>query len=147
MTWDRLSWSAVMSFNHGRVKLGMLGTSVLSCTWIKHINCQCISLIWEPVNLKSPQITKILWQYISFQVTDGRVVRAGISVTWDILSCSGGHEFEPRSDRTWGAWYICPKSYLNQTLINCTLAFKSNIDPSPFHLRGPVAQWKLFPYI
>ena len=60
--------------------------------------------IWEPVHLKSPQTSKIMWQYISFY----------ISVTWTVLSWSGGHEFEPRSGRTWGAWYFCPKSYLNQ---------------------------------
>ena len=23
------------------------------------------------------------------------------------------HKFEARSDRTWGAWYFCPKSYMN----------------------------------
>ena len=46
--------------------------------------------------------------------TDGLVVRAGVSVTWNVLSWSGGHEFEPWSGRTWGAWYFCRKSYLNQ---------------------------------
>ena len=47
-------------------------------------------------------------------VTDGLVVRAGVSVTWNVLSWSGGHEFEPWSGRTWDAWYFCPKLYLNQ---------------------------------
>ena len=44
--------------------------------------------IWEPVHLKSPQTSKIMWQYISFlkEVTDGLVVRAGVSVTWTVLS-------------------------------------------------------------
>ena len=32
------------------------------------------------------------------EVTDGLMVRAGISVTWTVLSWSGGHEFEHRSD-------------------------------------------------
>ena len=50
------------------------------------------------------------------EATDGQVVRAGVSVTWNVLSWSGGHEFEPRSGRTWGAWYFCPKSYLNQNI-------------------------------
>ena len=27
---------------------------------------------------------------------------------------SGGHECEPRSGRSWGALYFCPKWYLNQ---------------------------------
>ena len=36
------------------------------------------------------------------EVTDGRVVRAGVSVTWSELSWSGGHEFELRSGQTWG---------------------------------------------
>ena len=49
-------------------------------------------------------------------VTDGQVVRAGVSVTWNVLSWSGGHEFEPWLGRTWGALYFCPKSYLNQNI-------------------------------
>ena len=53
-----------------------------------------------------------IWQ--GRRVTDGRVVSAGISVTWNVLSWSGGHEFEPQLRWTWGAWYFCPKSYLNQ---------------------------------
>ena len=48
-------------------------------------------------------------------ITDGLVVRADVSVTWSVLSWSGVHAFEPWSGRTWGAWYFCPKSYLNQT--------------------------------
>ena len=48
------------------------------------------------------------------KVTDGLVVREGVSVTWTVLSRSGGHEFEPQSGQTGGAWYFCPKSYLNQ---------------------------------
>ena len=44
------------------------------------------------------------------------MVRAGISVIWNVLSWSGGHEFEPRSGWTWGAWYFSPKSYLNQNI-------------------------------
>ena len=32
-----------------------------------------------------------------------------------LLSRSGSREFEPRSGRTWSAWYFCPKSYSNQT--------------------------------
>ena len=35
-------------------------------------------------------------------------------VTWNVLSWSGDHEFEPQSGWTLGAWYLCPKSYLNQ---------------------------------
>ena len=48
------------------------------------------------------------------QVTDDQVVRAGISVTWNVLSWSGGHEFAPRLGRIWGVLYFCPKLYLNQ---------------------------------
>ena len=73
--------------------------------------------IWEPVHLKSPQTSKIMWQHISFlEVTDGLVVITGVSVTWNVLSWSGGHEFKPQSGWTWGAWYFCPKSYLIQKL-------------------------------
>ena len=38
--------------------------------------------------------------YITGEVIDGRVVRAGVSVIWNALSWSGGHEFEPRLGRT-----------------------------------------------
>ena len=34
---------------------------------------------------------------MNLEVTGGLVVRAGVSVTWTVLSWSGGHEFEPRS--------------------------------------------------
>ena len=47
-------------------------------------------------------------------VTDGQVVRAGVSVTWNVLSWPGRHEIEPWLGRIWGAWHFCPKSYLNQ---------------------------------
>ena len=50
-----------------------------------------------------------------YEVTDGRVVITGVSVTWNILSWSAGHEFKPRPGWTCGAWYFCPKSHLNQT--------------------------------
>ena len=33
--------------------------------------------------------------HIPVQVTDGLVVRANVSVTWNVLSLSGGCEFEP----------------------------------------------------
>ena len=41
------------------------------------------------------------------KVIDGTVVRACVSLTWNMLSWSGGHEFEPQSGRTWGAWCFC----------------------------------------
>ena len=34
------------------------------------------------------------------EVTDGQVVRAGVSVTWNVLSWFGGREFEPCSGGT-----------------------------------------------
>ena len=36
------------------------------------------------------------------EVTDGQVVRAGVLVTWNVLSWSGGHEFKPRSGHNLG---------------------------------------------
>ena len=50
-------------------------------------------------NLSSEFTTTVLnvWEVI-----DGRVIRAGISVTWNVLSWSGGHELEPQSDGTLG---------------------------------------------
>ena len=52
-----------------------------------------------------------------YQIVFALDFKAGVSVTWNVLSWSGGHEFEPRSGRTWGAWYFCPKSYLDQTYL------------------------------
>ena len=36
------------------------------------------------------------------EVTDCQVARVGVSVTWNVLSWSGGHKFEPRLGWTWG---------------------------------------------
>ena len=47
------------------------------------------------------------------EVTDGLAVRVGVSVTWNVLSWSRGHEWTP-VESTWRVWYFCPKSYLNQ---------------------------------
>ena len=60
------------------------------------------------------QLSAISVPTFIYSVTDGRVVRAGVSVIWNVLSWSGGHEFETRSGQSWGAWYFCPKLYLNQ---------------------------------
>ena len=51
---------------------------------------------------------------MSAGVTDGRVVRAVVSVTCSVLSRSGGHEFELQSCRTWCAWYSCPSHTLTK---------------------------------
>ena len=54
-------------------------------------------------------------------------VYSAYKVTWNVLSWSGGHEFKPWLGQTLGAWYFCPKSYLNQniriTLHNWTFTF------------------------
>ena len=64
-----------------------------------------------------------VWRW---QVTDGRVVRAGFSVTWDVLSWSGGHEFENRvgrpslPSRTWTKNIIeVSKPYTPSLTITC----------------------------
>ena len=98
-----------MSSSPDRAELGVRGASVLSGTWTKHINCRCF---WDPVHFKSPQTSKIMWQYISFLVTDGLVIIAGVSVAWTILSWSGGHEFNPRPGWTWG---VCGTSVISRT--------------------------------
>ena len=54
----------------------------------------------QSLNIKSKMI---LHDQLLARVTDGLVVREGVSVTWSVLSWSGGHEFEPWSGRTWGA--------------------------------------------
>ena len=66
----------------------------------------------EVIRVRSYKTANVLTEI--GKVTDGRVVTAGVSVTLTVLSWSGGHEFEPHEGRTWGAWYFCPKSYLNQ---------------------------------
>ena len=73
--------------------------------------CACVLYMHE----FPPHRNSLEWsiQHVS-EVTDGQVVGAGVSVTWNVWSWSGGHEFEPCSGRTWGAWYFCLKSYLNQ---------------------------------
>ena len=57
-----------------------------------------------------PRVPHVVWLlrvYIYTEVIDGLVVRAGVSVTCNVLSWSGGHEFEPWLGWTWGAWYFC----------------------------------------
>ena len=57
------------------------------------------------------------------EVTDGLVVIVGVSVIWNVLSWSGGHEFKPQPGWTWGAWYFCPKWCLNQTYLDLLLFY------------------------
>ena len=45
------------------------------------------------------------------EVTDGRVVTTGISVTSNLQSRSRGHEFEPESYQTWGV----PSTFVRST--------------------------------
>ena len=63
-------------------------------------------VIWEVRNHISSR-----WNYYlssiricMAKVSDVQVDRAGVSVTWNVLSWSGVHEFEPQSDWTWDMW-------------------------------------------
>ena len=63
----------------------------------------------------------VMWQchiitLQTYEITDGQVVRAGVSVTWNVLSWSGGHERTPLRLNLWWVVLFCPKSYLNQKL-------------------------------
>ena len=49
--------------------------------------------------LMTPGLSKDIQGHV--HGTDGLVVREGVSVTWSVLSWSGGREFEPQSGRTW----------------------------------------------
>ena len=49
---------------------------------------------------------------MSWEITDGWVVRAGVSVTGNVLSWSGGHEFEPDQVELGG----CSTSVLSRTV-------------------------------
>ena len=61
-------------------------------------------VVWEARSLQGPLLILLVpTKRITYlEVTDSLVVRAGVSVTWTVLSWSGGHEFEPRSGWTWG---------------------------------------------
>ena len=81
---------------------------------------------------------------ISVEATEGRVVRAGISVTWNVLSWSGGHEFlNPGGvelgvrgtfvlSRTW------TKNYLLYGMSVCKLARSPLLHLSTFHPRSNI---------
>ena len=70
--------------------------------WTKasHMGWWFWCLFWGSKNQIAPFIFTV---YLSVEVTDGRVVTAGVSVTWCLLTWSRGHEFEPWLGRTWGA--------------------------------------------
>ena len=82
-------------------------------------------------------------------VTDGRVVRAGVSVTWNVLSWSGGHEFEGVHSA------FCPtcKSYLIQIYqhhiwwITCLMSVQKRRSEyhllwnTPFTFSKPSVHW------
>ena len=69
----------VMDLSPGRVELGMYSTSV------EVVFEPRISITSASVSLRacacSPQTSKETWQYISFEVPDGSVVKASISRT------------------------------------------------------------------
>ena len=63
---------------------------------------QCLIII-NASAWKFTQQQPIIQQPSKPEVADGQVVRPGISVTWNVLSWSRGHEFEPRSGHIWDA--------------------------------------------
>ena len=75
------------------------------CTWVnQHVQCSrtlyhslitMFSATWFGILACMTFHSYHVKMYV--EVTDDQVVRAGISVTWNVLSWSGGHEFEPRS--------------------------------------------------
>ena len=52
--------------------------------------------VWDSIQIghSSKQYSEAI------KVTDGQVVRAGVSATWIVLLWSEGHKFEPQSGRT-----------------------------------------------
>ena len=74
----------------------------------------------------------------SKNVTDGQVVRAGISVTWNVLSWSGGHEFERQLGRTG----VRSTSVLSRTWTKNITAICANCFLQwPWHFHW-VTEWK-----
>ena len=57
----------------------------------------------------------------SENITDGQVVRAGVSVTCNVLSWSEGHEFDPPVRWNLGCVVLLSKSYLIQKLVRYLL--------------------------
>ena len=69
----------------------------------------CFTIVCCVITVNSLCVSMWMCVYLGVgYVTDGWVVRAGISVTWNVLLWSGGHEFELRSGRFLGAWCFCP---------------------------------------
>ena len=65
---------------------------------------QTSSHTWKGLSVWWLQMaTSIFLGFWMGRVTDGRVIRAGVSVTWNVLSWSEGHEFELQLGQTWGA--------------------------------------------
>ena len=59
--------------------------------------------IWVKVIFSFPFGVWLETEVLSDKASDGRVVRAGVSVTWHVLSWSGCHQFKPQLCRTWDA--------------------------------------------
>ena len=99
------------------LKVSTLWTCTVHCTMaiIKDVVkmvamgfCDTCILIYGTLSVQETKLWRSAqdWQR---QVIDGGVVRAGVSVTRNVLSWSEGHKFEPQSGRT-----FCPKWYLNR---------------------------------
>ena len=73
--------------------------------WEEHRLYISLQLFRLPTLLSSfKKGVSVTWSVLSWsggRVTDGLVVRADVSVTWSVLLWSGRHEFEPRSCQTW----------------------------------------------
>ena len=46
-------------------------------------------------------------------------VCVGVSVTWNVVSWSGGHEFEPWLGQTWGPWNFCLSCTWTKNIVMC----------------------------
>ena len=61
-------------------------------------NCHLYSNMWNTLSehniINMPYIC-FSHEHTLLEITDGKVVRVGVSVTWNVLSWSGGHEFAP----------------------------------------------------
>ena len=77
--------------------------SKLSAVKLDHVHARIniTKPLWSMNWLRGGWRRMVSWQTVNHcvLVTDGRVVRAGISVTWNVLSWSGGHEFESQLGR------------------------------------------------
>ena len=103
---------------------GVVNTGVIK--YIRNTS-QCdadcsLSLMYDLVTCKMEQYSHTWHRSVfTLSITDGRVVREGNPVIWNVVSWSGGHEFKPLSGHTLGALLLLSQVILEPKiqLVGC----------------------------